>query len=222
MADDQSDQQAQPALGSLPFIRAVLRCPEIDSTNNLAKSMVLGGLDELPFLIWADKQTLGRGRGSNPWWSDEGSLTFTIVLDPTAHGLRFDQESQLALMTAVAVIEAIRALGVTHPGIGIRWPNDIEVKGRKLGGILPERVGAVPGHRLLIGVGLNVLTHLDQAPLEVQQMATSLGTLQAELLNPSLIASFLGTILKRFERQFNGWLRMILGYAGVGSAKPAA
>jgi BirA family transcriptional regulator, biotin operon repressor / biotin---[acetyl-CoA-carboxylase] ligase len=199
MADDQADQQSQPVLAFLPFVRVVLRCPEIDSTNNLARSMVLEGLDELPFLIWADKQTLGRGRGGNPWWSDEGSLTFTIVLDPTAHGLRFDQEPQLALMTAVAVIEAIRALGVTHPGIGIRWPNDIEVNGRKLGGILPERIDAAPGHRLLIGVGLNVLTHLDRAPLEVQRMATSLGTLQAELLDPSFIASFLATILKRFE-----------------------
>jgi BirA family transcriptional regulator, biotin operon repressor / biotin---[acetyl-CoA-carboxylase] ligase len=106
----------------------------------------------------------------------------------------------LALMTAVAVIEAIRALGVTHPGIGIRWPNDIEVNGRKLGGVLPERIEATPGHRLLIGVGLNVLTHLDQAPQEVQRMATSVGALQAERLDPSFITSFLATILKRFER----------------------
>jgi len=161
---------------------------------------LLQGLDELPFLVWADSQTLGRGRGENQWWSDEGSLTFTLALDPASHGLRIDQEPRLALMTAVAVIEAIGALGLTDPGIGIRWPNDIEVNGRKLGGILPERVEGEHGHRLLIGIGLNVLTRIDQAPPEVQRMATSLGTLQHKPLEPSFLAGFLAAILSQFER----------------------
>ena len=111
MADAQPNQHVQPAPAALPFVRTVVRRPVVDSTNDLAKSMLLQGLDELPLLIWADRQTLGRGRGANQWWSDEGSLTFTIVLDPTAHGLRVDQEPRLALMTAVAVIKAIHALG---------------------------------------------------------------------------------------------------------------
>ncbi len=59
---------------------------------------------------------------------------------PENHGLRVHQEPRLALMTAVAVIEAIGTLGLSAQGIGIRWPNDIEIGGRKLGGILPERV----------------------------------------------------------------------------------
>jgi BirA family biotin operon repressor/biotin-[acetyl-CoA-carboxylase] ligase len=162
--------------------------------------MLLEGLDELPFLIWADRQTLGRGRGGNQWWSDEGSLTCTIVLDPTAHSLRVDQEPRLALMTAVAVIKAIDALGLTDPGIGIRWPNDIEVHGRKLGGILPERVETGPDHRLIIGIGLNVLTRIDQAPRDVRRMATSLSALQLQPLDTSFIAGWLAAILTQFER----------------------
>ena len=161
---------------------------------------MLQGLDELPFLIWADRQTLGRGRGENQWWSDEGSLTFTIALDPAAHSLRIDQEPRLALMTAAAVIEAIGALGLTDPGIGIRWPNDIEVNGRKLGGVLPERVETRQGHRLLIGIGLNVLTRIDQAPPDVQRMATSLSALQLQPLEPSFLSGFLAAILTQFER----------------------
>jgi BirA family transcriptional regulator, biotin operon repressor / biotin---[acetyl-CoA-carboxylase] ligase len=200
MSDDQPDQHVQPAPYPLPFVRAVLRRPVVDSTNDLAKSMLLQGLDELPFLIWADRQILGRGRGRNQWWSDEGSLTFTIALDPTAHGMRIDQEPRLALMTAGAVIKAINVLGLTDPGIGIRWPNDIEVHGRKLGGILPERIETRPGHRSLIGVGLNVLTRIDQAPPEVQRMATSLSALQLQPLDPSFIAGFVAAILTQFER----------------------
>jgi BirA family transcriptional regulator, biotin operon repressor / biotin---[acetyl-CoA-carboxylase] ligase len=151
-------------------------------------------------LVWADKQTLGRGRGDNQWWSDEGSLTFTIALDPVAHGLRVEQEPRLALMTAVAVIEAIQALGLTDPGIGIRWPNDIEAIGRKLGGILPERVELEDGHRLLIGIGLNILTRIDDAPVSVQRIATSLSALQPQPLDPSVLPSFLAAILVQFER----------------------
>ena len=102
----------------------------------------------------AAEQTSGRGRGENQWWSDEGSLTFTIALAPENHGLLVHQEPRLALMAAVAAIEAIGTLGLPTQGIGIRWPNDIEVGGRKLGGILPERVEIHKGHRLLLGVGL--------------------------------------------------------------------
>ena len=160
----------------------------------------LQGLDELPLLVWADVQTLGRGRGDNQWWSDEGSLTFTIGLDPAAHGLRQEQEPRLALMTAVAVIKAIDALGLTAPGIGIRWPNDIEIGTRKLGGILPERVEVDGGHRLLIGIGLNVLTRVNQAPPDVQRMATSLSDFQPEPLEPSFLPRFLAEILTQFDR----------------------
>src|SRR5208337_3133388 len=119
MTDDRPEQHIQPLPHPMPFVRTVLRRHVVDSTNDLARSMLLQGLNELPFLIWADRQTLGRGRGKNQWWSDDGSLTFTLALDPAAHSLRIDQEPRLALMTAVAVIEAIGALGLTDPGIGV-------------------------------------------------------------------------------------------------------
>ncbi|MBV8312765.1 MAG: biotin--[acetyl-CoA-carboxylase] ligase [Planctomycetaceae bacterium] len=200
MTDDRPSQRVRSSPAPLPFVRTILQRPVVDSTNDLARSMLLQGLDELPFLIWADRQTLGRGRGENQWWSDEGSLTFTIALDPAAHSLRIDQEPRLGLMAAAAVIEAIGALGLTDPGIGIRWPNDIEVNGRKLGGVLPERVETRQGHRLLIGIGLNVLTRIDQAPPDVQRMATSLSALQLQPLEPSFLSDFLAAILTRFER----------------------
>ncbi len=194
------DQTSVPEPDPLPFVRTVLRRPEVNSTNDLARSLLLQGLDVLPLLIWADSQILGRGRGENRWWSDKGSLTFTLALDPAAHGVRIDQEPRLALMTAVAVIEAMNGLGLTDPGIGIRWPNDIEVNGRKLGGILPERVETEYGHRLLIGIGINVLTRIDQAPPDVQRMAITLNALHYQPLESTLLACLLAAILTQFER----------------------
>ncbi|MGZ3394760.1 MAG: hypothetical protein ACXWPK_12045, partial [Isosphaeraceae bacterium] len=63
MADDRPSQRVQSSPTPLPFVRTVVRRPVVDSTNDLTRSMLLQGLDELPFLIWADRQTLGRGRG---------------------------------------------------------------------------------------------------------------------------------------------------------------
>ncbi len=184
-----------------PFVRAVIHRAVVDSTSNLAREMLLAGFDELPLLVRADRQTRGRGRGENAWWSDEGSLTFTLALDPAAHGLRTDHEPRLALLTALAVIEAVRALGLSVPGIGIRWPNDIQVEGRKLGGILPERIQTTGGPRVLIGLGLNVLTRMAEAPAEVRVMATSLADLQTQPLEPDILHTLLAEILAQLEHE---------------------
>lgn len=203
MAEDAACREDRSSLETFPFVRKVLHLPVIDSTNNRAKELLLEGFDELPLLVWADEQTLGRGRGENRWWSDTGSLTFTIVLDPTAHGVRIDQEPRLALMTAVAAIEAIGSLGLVVPGLGIRWPNDVEAQGKKLCGILPERVETEGERRLLIGVGLNVLSRLDQAPQSIQQMATSLSALLPLPLEPDVLPRLLSSILAHIEAELS-------------------
>jgi BirA family transcriptional regulator, biotin operon repressor / biotin---[acetyl-CoA-carboxylase] ligase len=182
------------------FVFPVLQIEETDSTNDLAKRLLDRGTVEPPLLIWADRQTRGRGQGSNAWWSDAGSLTATIVLDPSAMGLTIARESRVALAVAVAVIESIRSL---YPGCrpGIRWPNDIEVGGRKLGGILPERVESPSGPRLLIGIGLNVRTRLEGAPIEVRRMAATLGDWAEVTPSADPRAELLGVICDRSGHQ---------------------
>jgi BirA family biotin operon repressor/biotin-[acetyl-CoA-carboxylase] ligase len=160
-----------------PFVRTMIARDVVASTSDLARQLVAGKDLALPLAIWAARQTQGRGRGTNRWWSGPGSLTFTLALDPAAHGLRPEHEPRLALATAVAVIDSIAAPGLAAP-LGIRWPNDIEAGARKLGGILPERVDTARGPCLLIGVGLNVATPMDDAPPEVRRMATSLDELR--------------------------------------------
>src|SRR5690606_15284394 len=63
---------------------------------------------------------------------------------------------------------------VGRGALRIRWPNDVEIDGRKVAGILPERLNVPGGPRLIIGIGLNVRSRLDDAPGEVRRMAASL------------------------------------------------
>jgi BirA family transcriptional regulator, biotin operon repressor / biotin---[acetyl-CoA-carboxylase] ligase len=189
------------------FVRTLQTYEEVDSTNDRAARSIREGEVELPMVVWARRQTQGRGRGSHSWWSDTGSLTFTLAIDPTAHGLTVESEPKLALATAVAVIDALDELGLGTGSLGIRWPNDLEVDGRKVGGILPERIEAVEGHRTLIGIGLNVLTDFSNAPDDVRLMATSLTNLHRdrtdERLLPRVLAAILGQFPSVLERLVN-------------------
>ncbi|WP_435022143.1 biotin--[acetyl-CoA-carboxylase] ligase [Tundrisphaera sp. TA3] len=180
-----------------PFVRSAAWLADVDSTSDEARRLVARAGADLPLLVGADRQTKGRGRGSHRWWSDEGSLTVTVALDPAAHGLTPLHEPRLALATAVAIVDAIETLYPTcRPGI--RWPNDIEVGGRKLGGLLPERVETDAGPRILVGIGLNVRTRLDDAPAEVARMAASLVEWEADPTPDDPKPAVLRTILDRF------------------------
>ena len=157
---------------NLPFVRTLREYKSLDSTSDTARELVARGGIELPLLVLAHRQTAGRGRGDHSWWSGEGSLTFTIAIDPAAHGLRPEHEPRVALAVAVALCRVIEADADVLPQI--RWPNDVECDDRKLAGILPERVETPEGPRLLIGIGLNVRNQFDDAPESIRAMATSI------------------------------------------------
>jgi len=182
-----------------PFVRSTVFHDDVDSTSDRAAALVREGRLGLPLAVWARTQTRGRGRGSHEWWSDAGSLTFTIAIDPGAHGLTVQNEPKLALATAVAIVEALNELGIGHPSIGIRWPNDLEADGRKLGGILPERLATAQGTRILIGIGLNLSTNLAAAPADVRAMATSLTAVSARPLDEDSSRRLIPAILGHFE-----------------------
>jgi BirA family biotin operon repressor/biotin-[acetyl-CoA-carboxylase] ligase len=183
-----------------PFVRTFVHRDTVNSTNDEARRLLDNATVELPLLVWSDRQTAGRGRGTNPWWSDEGSLTFTVAIDPVAHSLRLDQEIRVSLAAAVAVIHALDCF--LPPGLlGIRWPNDIEAAGRKLGGILPERAEQRAASFLLVGIGLNVNSRLGDAPRDVERMAGTLSGLADRALDRAdvlaAILDRLGPILAR-------------------------
>lgn len=144
---------------------------KISSTNSFA--LQLAGDDQLatPLLIVAREQSAGRGRGANRWWSSEGCLMFSLLVDAESW-LPKQYWPHLSLVTGVSIAQVIEQ---QLPGeiVGVKWPNDVYMAGRKLAGILIETSAAAPG-RLVIGAGVNVNNSVAQAPAEIQARAISL------------------------------------------------
>jgi BirA family biotin operon repressor/biotin-[acetyl-CoA-carboxylase] ligase len=155
------------------FVRHVEYRDETSSTNDVAIELVAGGgAPKLPLLAITDRQTRGRGRGTNSWWAAHGALTFTVVIDSVAHDLATQNWPKLSLTVGLAVCEALEQL-VSDRGIHLKWPNDVYLERRKVCGILVETVAARPGV-VVIGIGINVNNTFQQAPEDVKAIATSL------------------------------------------------
>lgn len=137
---------------------------------------------DTPIVVSADRQTSGRGRGENRWFSDQKSLTFTIGIRPGNFGLALADVIPVGLLSACCMIEAIEGLWPSMVGkVGIRWPNDIECEHGKIGGVLPECIIQDDrGMLLLIGIGVNVGTDLSQSPADARLIGCSLRSLIAQ------------------------------------------
>jgi BirA family biotin operon repressor/biotin-[acetyl-CoA-carboxylase] ligase len=142
----------------------------LSSTNDWAKRRAGESACPLPLLVVTEEQTAGRGRGANRWWSDSGSLTFSLVLPPEWLPSDLTAAPLISIATAVAVAEAIVPLLAGHQ-VGIDWPNDVMADGRKIAGILVEVLG---NRRPIVGIGLNVNNRLDEAPAPIVERATTL------------------------------------------------
>ena len=143
---------------------------EIGSTNDRARELAALGTVELPCLVSADRQTAGRGRGGNRWWTGEGSLAISVLLDAAAAGIRREHSGLVSLAAAAAIVKTVQPRA-SEQLVGLHWPNDVYVARRKLAGILVE---SLPGSRLVVGIGLNVNNSSLAAPPEVRELAVAL------------------------------------------------
>ena len=158
--------RAEPLVAELHF-RA-----EVPSTNDLALELAQRDETDFPLLVLAERQTRGRGRGRNRWWSAEGALTFSLVLPMDARAVAFDRRPLFSLTAGLAVCEALSSL-VPGMDIGLKWPNDVYITGRKACGILVE-VPAARKDRAIVGIGINVNNSLARAPEPLCRTAISL------------------------------------------------
>ncbi len=103
----------------------------------------------------AYRQTAGRGRQGRPWQGQAG-LTFSVAMPLALTPARL---SGLSLAVGLALAEALEDVApVLGPRVGLKWPNDLQIDGRKLAGILIESVPARPGALwAVIGIGLNLV-----------------------------------------------------------------
>ncbi len=159
---------------------------ECDSSN----SELLRRAALLPdrYALVVDAQTAGRGRLGRRWHSPPGAnLYLSLFARLPLPAVRL---SGLSLAIGVAAAETLRAAGATE--VGVKWPNDLLARGRKLGGILIE-IAASRGHRseLVIGLGLNL--RLPEG-LDVGQPAIDLATLGIADNRDAVLASLLGPL----------------------------
>lgn len=152
------------------FLSRVEHHSVLASTNDLARRRAAQSDVELPLAIVADRQTAGRGRGSHRWWTGRGSLAMSLVLEADRSGREQAVHPLLGLAAAVAVVRACEPL-VPGRTLGLHWPNDVVIEGRKLSGILVE----VPGSRRpIVGIGLNTNNRMADAPEALRSVATTL------------------------------------------------
>ncbi len=152
-------------------------------------------------VLLADVQTAGKGRQGRSWTSPPLSgLTFSVLLKPAVPPLR---ASTLPLVVGLAVARAVESL-VPACGVGLKWPNDLQIKGRKLCGILCEMraVGDTVRH-IVTGIGINVNLPADAMPPDIAAIATSL---QIAAGHPFDREEVLGTILRSLEETYCRWL----------------
>lgn len=173
------------------FVAEVEHHGELVSTNDRAIQRANFGANKLPLLVIADRQTAGRGRAGNRWWTGTGSLAFSLLLEPTANEPA--ATSLLSFATGVAVVEALQQF-LPSKIVGLHWPNDIMVSDKKISGILVE---VLPDGHTIIGVGINTNNSTTEAPAELKPIVTTLFDLTGRHFDHTEI---LISLLNRLER----------------------
>jgi BirA family biotin operon repressor/biotin-[acetyl-CoA-carboxylase] ligase len=120
-------------------------------------------------LVWARRQTSGRGRLGRAWVSPEGNLFWTMLVS-LEHDAR--PVTGLVFVASLAAWSTIRAFVPPERRVEIKWPNDTLVEGRKVSGILIETAAGAHGRFAAVGIGVNVTHH---PPGDMLYPASSLG-----------------------------------------------
>ena len=161
---------------------------EVGSTNDEARGLAERGAAD-GTVVLARRQTAGRGRRGAGWFADEvDGLAFSVVLRPHDSKALWPR---LALAAGLAVAEAVET---RLPLVGIKWPNDVWLAGRKVAGVLVE----AGGDFAVVGIGLNV--NVAAFPGELAGIASSI---RIELGSPVDRGDVLTDLLWRFDLDFS-------------------
>src|SRR5215831_4589679 len=169
-----------------------------DSTNRVAMDLGYTGAAE-GAVVLAEEQTAGRGRSGRSWHSERGAgLYVTLSLRPRL------APAQAPLLTMMAGLSAHTAiLAQTGLNVELKWPNDLLLNGKKLGGILTEMHAEPSAVRfVIVGIGINV--NQEEFPAELSGIATSL---RREAGRTFSRVELLVKLLSQFETDYNRFLR---------------
>lgn len=158
------------------------------STNDIALEWLREGATAGSVVI-ADEQIKGRGRKGRIWHTPPGTaLALSVILQPEAETL-----SQIGMLGAVTIGELCEMIGLKT--VGVKWPNDVQIGGRKVSGVLPEAIW--DGSRLVgvvLGMGVNVRMNFEGT--ELAGLATSI---EPELGTPVDRVDLLVELLTRVD-----------------------
>jgi len=201
-------------LETLAFGRRIELFDRIDSTNREAFMLAQADVDH-GTLVVAEGQTDGRGRLGRTWFSPPGvnlycSVVIRKVLPPDCLSAWL---SWLPLTTAVATAESLESVAGVQ--VMVKWPNDLMIGGRKVGGILCESGTAVrSGPFQVVGIGLNVNGHSGDFPMEIRSSATTVLDETGRLLDRNRLLAQLLLELEQCidELAANGQHRIAIAY----------
>lgn len=145
---------------------------QIDSTNRVAKELVAEG-KPAGTIVYAGMQSAGKGQYGRAFNSPLGGLYFSLTLQPN---LNMEHLPLVTLATGLACHDVIQSKWGLQPQI--KWPNDIYLDDKKVAGILCENVisnsAGTQCATVVIGVGLNVNNTLEDFPIELRSIVTTL------------------------------------------------
>ena len=171
---------------------------EITSTNQYAKRIGEEGAPE-GTLVVADEQTQGKGRSGRVWSTPHGTaIAMTLLIRPKLPPASI---SMVTLVMGLAVARACREL--YHLPVGIKWPNDVVIHGKKLCGILTELSAEMMSvNYVVIGTGINV--NVKEFPEEIRKTATSIAL---ELGHETGRAELIASCMEYFEVYYEKFIQ---------------
>jgi BirA family biotin operon repressor/biotin-[acetyl-CoA-carboxylase] ligase len=164
IADDLQVQAACATIG-----RQIIVLEQTSSTNDAILQVATANSNE-GLVLFAEHQSAGRGQRGNRWESAAGKgLWFSILLRPN---IQIKDSGRLTIWAIEAVSGVIRTEFSLEPAI--KLPNDIELYGRKVAGVLVEmRAREKAPHVAIVGIGINVNQSVEDFPPELQNRAIS-------------------------------------------------
>ena len=162
---------------------------QTDSTNRVAAELAREGAPHGTTVV-AEGQTAGRGRLGRRFFSPPYANLYTsIVLRPALDTAR---APTTILAAAVAVAESVARFLTEDADVAIKWPNDVQIAGRKTSGILMEMTAEATrvGH-LVLGIGVNLNVARDALPEEFRAVATSVAAERGERVDRAAFAACL-------------------------------
>ncbi|NDQ56410.1 MAG: biotin--[acetyl-CoA-carboxylase] ligase [Acidipila sp.] len=188
-------------LAGTPFSQRIHHFFSVGSTNDVAMQLGQAG-EPHGALVVAEYQTAGRGRAGRTWLSEKSSgIHMTVLLRPAVSPV---QAPMLTLVAGLAARDAVsEASGLN---CDIRWPNDLMLNGKKVGGVLTE-MHAEPDRIRFVVIGIGINVNHTKMPKEIDSIATSLRMETGHLHSRA-------ELVVRVLRHLDGYYKLFLSEGG--------